>query len=95
MNIVFEVDDLKEASPATVSRNGMVLCEQDTISTDDLILSYVNTLPEKYFEKNGKFFEQFKENSIWITITLLEFIYKDPEIEFGLPCNKFHLVCAF
>ena len=92
MNIVFEVDDLKEASPATVSRNGMVLCEMDTISTDDLILSYCNTLPEHYF--NQKLLTQFKDNAIWITNTMLEFVAKD-NIEFGLPCDKFHLVINF
>ena len=92
MNIVFEVDDLKEASPATVSRNGMVLCEQDTISTDDLILSYYNTLPEQHF--NPKLRNQFKDNAIWITNTALEYVNKD-NVEFGLPCDKFHLVHNF
>ena len=89
MNIVFEVDDLKEASPATVSRNGMVLCEQDTISTDDLILSYVSNLPEKYF--NEKLINQFQDNSIWVTNTVIEYLFKD-NVEWGLPCDKFHLV---
>lgn len=92
MNIVFEVDDLKEASPATVSRNGMVLCEMDTISTDDLILSYCNTLPEHYYTQ--KLLDQFRDNAIWITNTCIEFIFKD-HIEFGLPCDKFHLVINF
>ena len=89
MNIVFEVDDLKEASPATVSRNGMVLCEQDTISTDDLILSFVNNLPSKYF--NEKLINQFLDNSIWVTNTVIEYLFKD-NVEWGLPCDKFHLV---
>ena len=93
MNIVFEVDDLKEASPATVSRNGMVLCEFDTISTDDLILSYVKTLPAQYF--NQKLIDQFRDNSIWITNTVLEYINRDSNIEWGLPCDKFHLVINF
>ena len=93
MNIVFEVDDLKEASPATVSRNGMVLCEFDTISTDDLILSYIKTLPTQYF--NQKLIDQFRDNSIWITNTVLEYINRDSGIEWGLPCDKFHLVINF
>ena len=92
MNIVFEVDDLKEASPATVSRNGMVLCEMDTISTNDLILSYVPTLPTQYY--NQKLIDQFKETAIWITNTMLEYLNKD-FIEWGLPCDKFHLVINF
>ena len=92
MNIVFEVDDLKEASPATVSRNGMVLCEQDTISTDDLVLSFVKTLPTQYF--TAKLLKQFEENSIWVTNTVIEYIYKD-NVEWGLPCSKFHLVSNY
>jgi dynein heavy chain len=94
MNIVFEVDDLREASPATVSRNGMVLCEQDTISTDDLIRSYSLKLPDEKNFETPKIKSQFTENSIWITNTVLEYINRQ-KVEFGLPCDKFHLVNNF
>lgn len=43
-HILFELDDLSEASPATVSRCGMVLVEPQTLDSSALILSWVNKL---------------------------------------------------
>jgi dynein heavy chain len=40
--MLFEVDDLSEASPATVSRCGMVYMEPDRIGTSVMLLKWFN-----------------------------------------------------
>lgn len=40
MRILFEVNDLNQASPATVSRCGMVWVSEEVISSDDFITSF-------------------------------------------------------
>ena len=90
MNIIFEVDDLKEASPATISRNGMVLVEQDTIDYEDLILSYSINLPSNF---DNKMKNNFKNISLWLIKPLLYFLFKN--CTFGLPTDKFHLTKSY
>jgi len=42
MTMMFEVDDLSQASPATVSRCGMVFLEAQNLGWDPLIVSFAN-----------------------------------------------------
>lgn len=48
MTMMFEVDDLSYASPATVSRCGMVYMEPGALGSDPLIKSWMNTLPDSF-----------------------------------------------
>lgn len=53
MTMMFEVEDLKVASPATVSRCGMVFMEPNRLGWEVLIRSYVMSLPYFLREKHG------------------------------------------
>ena len=47
MTMMFEVEDLAVASPATVSRCGMVYMEPESLTLAPFITSWMSTLPEK------------------------------------------------
>lgn len=51
--MMFEVEDLSQASPATVSRCGMVFMEPKQLGHTPLITSYCNAL-EKYIGKTSE-----------------------------------------
>jgi dynein heavy chain, axonemal len=50
-SMLFEVEDLQHASPATVSRCGMVYLETSQLGWEVLVKSYIHTLPEVWTEK--------------------------------------------
>jgi len=53
MTMMFEVEDLAVASPATVSRCGMVYMEPVSLGLEPYFVSWLNTLPEAVAENPG------------------------------------------
>ena len=66
MTMMFEVADLAVASPATVSRCGMVYLEPSILGLEPFVECWMRKLPQIIFdhrEKLNKLFESFLEVS--------------------------------
>ncbi|KAL6620932.1 hypothetical protein LY90DRAFT_662178 [Neocallimastix californiae] len=70
MSIMFEVKDLAVASPATVSRCGMIYMEEELIGWKPIFLSWLNTIPNLN-EENRKLITTLFE---WLVPPFLQFV---------------------
>lgn len=73
MTIMFEVEDLTQASPATVSRCGMVLLEPHELGHNVLITSFMNDIKSFLDEKLIKKLEDVMQ---YIADISVDFIYR-------------------
>ncbi|OWZ24775.1 Axonemal dynein heavy chain [Phytophthora megakarya] len=73
MRMVFETDDLEEASPATVSRVGMVFLEAKVLGWEVLVRTWLNTRLPAAFASHGEYLE---ESFRWIVPPMLYFVDK-------------------
>ncbi|NXN32332.1 DYH3 protein, partial [Nycticryphes semicollaris] len=72
MSLIFETADLEEASPATVSRCGMIYMDSQQLGWKPLKDSYMNTLPPSLQEEHR---ELVNDMFMWLVQPCLEFIH--------------------
>ena len=86
MNMIFEPQDLEVASPATVSRCGMVYYEPHQMGLNPSLSSWLNTLPSTVTDGNKTVIESLFK---WLVPPALKFLRKElketsPSSDIGL-----------
>lgn len=76
MTMMFEVEDLAVASPATVSRCGMVYLEPVSMGVDPLITSWINKIPAN-IQKRSVLIKTLKSLFETLLNESLEFLRKN------------------
>jgi dynein heavy chain len=79
MNMMFEVEDLNEASPATVSRCGMVYLEPKQLGWKPLIVAYTQYRLPKCMQHLSGFMEM---TLIWMLTPVLAYVRKKSKFPF-------------
>ncbi|CAI8006104.1 Dynein heavy chain 3, axonemal, partial [Geodia barretti] len=84
-NLIFEPEDLEVASPATVSRCGMIYMEPHQLGWQPLVDSYLTSIPDAVTEKNRDLFSKLMDENRslvqglvdWLVQPALDFIRHD------------------
>lgn len=71
MNLMFEPQDLEQASPATVSRCGMIYMEPNQLGWRAIYASHCSILKEKLLEEQMELVEELVE---WLVPPLIYFV---------------------
>jgi dynein heavy chain, axonemal len=88
MTIMFETQDLEEASPATVSRVGMVFVEQSRLGWKPFLMSWVQfELEEKY---DDELRNHVRDLVLWIFPVMSDFALRN--IDMPVPITKNELI---
>ncbi|BFI29560.1 dynein axonemal heavy chain [Marchantia polymorpha subsp. ruderalis] len=87
MNLIFEVQDLAAASPATVSRCGMIYVEPSTLGWRPLLKSWLIALPEPMQER---YREQIAKLCEWLLPPCLRCVQKNCKL--GMPMQEQNMV---
>lgn len=77
MTMMFEVEDLAVASPATVSRCGMVYMEPGALGNDPLIESWIATLPQTFRKKKSQIIPNIRNHFKKYLTEMLKFMRKN------------------
>lgn len=93
MNLIFEPADLEQASPATVSRCGMIYLEPQMLGWRPLLASYKNLLQTKILPEQLELLEELID---WLMPACLNFIrfncklfIETSELHLFFVCNRF------
>ncbi|XP_050953838.1 dynein axonemal heavy chain 3 [Labeo rohita] len=86
MSLIFEPADLEQASPATVSRCGMIYMEPHQLGWKPLRDSYMNALPESLADEHRTLINDLFN---WLVQPCLDFIYH--ECGFLVQTSPIHL----
>ena len=89
MTMMFEVEDLKVASPATVSRCGMVFLEPHRLGWHVLIASYIETLPFFLRSAQGEYIKQFLT---WLVHPVSEYVKR--KCKLPAPVTELEMVAS-
>ncbi|XP_048578532.1 dynein axonemal heavy chain 1-like isoform X2 [Nematostella vectensis] len=96
MTMMFEVQDLAVASPATVSRCGMVYLEPSILGLSPYVVCYLKRLPDAIFDYKDKLqalFDGFLESSLkFIRDNVKEYA---PTVDSNLTCSLMRLLDCF
>ncbi|XP_015752501.1 PREDICTED: dynein heavy chain 12, axonemal-like [Acropora digitifera] len=78
MSLIFECRDLSQASPATVSRCGMIYLEPASLGWQPLLKSWINTLPDTLKNEHEKLITALFEWSLPVCISFVRKQCKEP-----------------
>ncbi|XP_014255049.1 dynein heavy chain 3, axonemal isoform X1 [Cimex lectularius] len=90
MNLIFEPADLEQASPATVSRCGMIYLEPKMLGWRPLMESYFNVLNKKLLQVQLELVQELME---WLVQPCLDFIFNHCKLV--VPTSELHLFHSF
>nr|XP_019946415.1 PREDICTED: dynein heavy chain 3, axonemal [Paralichthys olivaceus] len=89
MSLIFETADLEQASPATVSRCGMIYMEPQQLGWTPFRDSYMNTLPESLSTEHRELILDLFD---WLVQPCLDFI--NIECRFVIHASPNHMACS-
>ncbi|KAI3358460.1 hypothetical protein L3Q82_014895 [Scortum barcoo] len=89
MSLIFEPADLEQASPATVSRCGMIYMEPQQLGWSPLRDSYMDTLPESLSAEHRELILDLFD---WLVQPCLDFV--DKECRFVVQTSPIHLASS-